>query len=142
MKSGDFRSSGFNVFVLGEERDCTQKYYNSKIHLVCSLSRNSGRLLVNIGPLKRGKYGVRIEGIIDPKDDESTFDPDVSGVSTGLIETRTKYKEKIDPHAVVIDLEVELMVDGAKKLLCLSLEEKVKDMLIHRLLTTSTTMRR
>ena len=113
LKSGDFSSSSFNVCVLGVERDYTQKYHNSKTHVVCSLSRNSGRLLVKIGPLKRGKYGVRIEGIIDPKDDESTFDLDVSGASTGLIETRTKYKGKSDPHAVDIDLEVELRVNAS-----------------------------
>ena len=111
LKSGDFNSSGFNVFILGEYRDFTQKYHNSKTHVVCSLLRNSGRLLINIAPLKRGKYGVRIEGIIDPKDDESSFDLHVSGVNTGLIITRTKYKEKIDPHAVAIDLELELRAD-------------------------------
>ena len=72
------------------------------------MKNNSGRLLVNIGPLERRKYGVRIEGIIDPKDDESNFDFDVSGVSTCLIETRTKYKGKIEPHAIALDLEIEL----------------------------------
>ena len=111
LKSGDFNSSDFNVFILGEYRDFTQKYHNSKTHVVCSLLRNSGPLLINIAPLKRGKYGVRIEGIIDPKDDESSFDLDVSEVNTGLIITRTKYKEKIDPHAVAIGLEIELRAD-------------------------------
>ena len=152
LKSLDFSGAeNFNVFVFGVERDYTQKYHSSKTHVVCSLSV----ALVNIGLLKRGKYGVRIEGIIDPKDDESTFDLDVPGVSTALIETRTKYKEKIGLHAIAIDLEIELRVDTAnlnsslntthvteKKLLCLSLEEEVKEMLIHRLLTTSTIMRR
>ena len=80
---------------------------------------------------------------------QTTFDLDVPGVSTALIETRIKYKGKIGPHAIAIDLEIELRVDTAnlssslntthvrgKKLLCLSLEEEVKEMLIHRLLTT------
>ena len=92
-----------------------------KTHVVCSLYGNSGRILVNIGPLKRGKYGVRIEGIIDTKDDESTFNLDVAGASTGLIETRTKYKGKIDPHAVAIDLEIELRVDAANLIIALNI---------------------
>ena len=112
LKSGDFSSSSFNVFILGEERYFTQKYHNSKTHVVCTHLRNSGRLLINIGPLKRRKYGVRIEGIIDPKDDESRFNLDVSGINTGLIRTRTKYKENIDPHAAAIDLEIELRADA------------------------------
>ena len=69
LKSLDFSGAeNFNVCVFGVELDYTQKYHSSKTHVVCSLSGNSGRPLVNIGLLKRGKYGIRIEGIIDPND--------------------------------------------------------------------------
>ena len=79
LKSGNITTGAaqYNVFVLGEERDYTQKYHNSKTHIVCSLHRNTGLISVDIGGLKPGKYGLRVEGIIDPKDDGSRFDIDV-----------------------------------------------------------------
>ena len=110
LKSGDFSTGAtqFNVFLFGEERDLTQKYHNSKTHIVCSLQRNIGLISVDIGVLKPGKYGLRVEGIIDTKDDGSRFDIDVCTFTTPDMITRTRYKEKIDPHAVAVDMEIEV----------------------------------
>ena len=76
LKSGDFSTGAaqFNVYIFGEYRDFTQKYHNSKAHIVCSLQDTMGLISVDIGVLKPGKYGLRVEGIIDPKDDGSRFD--------------------------------------------------------------------
>ena len=87
LKSEDFVSSDFSVFAFGQVADFAQKYQNATSHVICSLNGNSGRLLVNLGEFKRGKYGVRVETMIDPKDDESSFDVDVATVNTGLITT-------------------------------------------------------
>ena len=111
LKSEDFVSSDFSVFAFGQAADFTQKYHNATSHVICSLNNNSGRLLVNLGEFKRGKYGVRVEAMIDPKDDESSFDVDVATVNTGLITTISRYREKIDPHAIAMDLEIETKVD-------------------------------
>ena len=111
LKPEDFVSSDFSVFAFGQASDFTQKFHNATSHVVCSLNNNSGRLLVNLGEFKRRKYGVRVEAMINPKDDESSFDVDVSTVNTGLITTVTRYREKIDPHAIVVDLEIETKVD-------------------------------
>ena len=92
----------------GEYRDFTQKYHNSKAHTVCSLISNMGLISVDIGALKPGKYGLRVEGIIDPKDDESRFDIDTRTFTTPKMITRTRYKAKIDPHAVAMDMEIEV----------------------------------
>ena len=110
LKSGDFITGAaqFNVFLFGEERDFTQKYHNSKTHIVCSLQRNIGLISVDIGVLKPGKYGLRVEGIIDLKDDGSRFDINVRTFTTPDMITRTRYKEKIDPHAVAVDMEIEV----------------------------------
>ena len=110
LKSGDFITGAaqFNVFLFDEERDFTQKYHNSKTHIVCSLQRNIGLINVDIGVLKPGKYGLRVEGIIDLKDDGSRFDINVRTFTTPDMITRTRYKEKIDPHAVAVDMEIEV----------------------------------
>ena len=110
LKSGDFSTGAaqFNVFIFGEYRDLTQKYHNSKAHIVCSLQDTLGLISVDIGVLKPGKYGLRVEGIIDPKDDGSRFDIDVRTFTTPDMITRTRYKEKIDPHAVAMDMEIEV----------------------------------
>ena len=110
LKSGDFNTGAtqFNVFLFGEYRDYTQKYHNSKTHIVCSLQRNIGLISVDIGVLKPGKYGLRVEGIIDPKDGGSRFDINVRTFRTPDMITRTRYKEKIDPHAVAVDMEIEV----------------------------------
>ena len=110
LKSDDFSTGAtqFNVSLFGEERDLTQKYHNSKTHIVCSLQRNIGLISVDIGVLKPGKYGLRVEGIIDTKDDGSRFDIDVCTFTTPDMITRTRYKEKIDPHAVAVDMEIEV----------------------------------
>ena len=64
------------------------KYHNSKPHInVCSLQRKNGTVTVNISKLKRGKYGLRVEGITDPKDDGSRFDIDVRIFSTPKLTT-------------------------------------------------------
>ena len=113
-----------------------------------------GLISVDIGVSKPGKYGLRVDGIIDPKDDGSRFDIDTRTFTTPDMITKTRYKEKIDPHAVAMDMEIEVRNEVRNYLLgidiehvpnkeiALSLEEEVKDMLIHRLLTTSTIMRR
>ena len=158
LKAGDFSTgvAQFNVFIFGEYCDFTQKYHNSKAHIVCSLTNNIGLIIVDIGALKPEKYGLRVEGIIDPKDDGSRFDIDTRTFTTPKMITRSRYKEKIDPRAVAMDMEIEvrnelrnyiyleliLIMFQTMRLLCLSLEEEVKDMLIRRVLTTSTIMRR
>ena len=110
LKAGDFSTGAaqFNVFIFGEYRDFTQKYHNSKAHIVCSLISNMGLISVDIGALKPGKYGLRVEGIIDPKDDGRRFDIDTRTFTTPKMITRSRYKEKIDPHAVAIDMEIEV----------------------------------
>ena len=84
LKAGDFSTGAaqFNTFIFGEYRDFTQKYHNSKAHVVCSLISNMGLISVDIGALKPGKYGLRVEGIIDPKDDGSRFDIDTRTFTT------------------------------------------------------------
>ena len=96
LKSGDFSTGAaqFNVFIFGEYRDFTQKYHNSKAHIVCSLQDTMGLISVDIGSLKPGKYGLRVEGIIDPKDDERRFDIDTRTFTTPDMITGTQYKEK------------------------------------------------
>ena len=110
VKAGDFitGSTQFNVFILGEYRDFTQKYHNSKAHMVCFLQDTMGLISVDIGALKPGKYGLRVEGIIDPKDDGSRFDSDISTFTISNMITITRYKEKIDPQTVAIDMEIEV----------------------------------
>ena len=110
LKSGDLTTGAaqFNMFLFGKERDFTHKYHNSKTHIVCSLISNIGLISVDIGVLKPGKYGLRVEGIIDPKDDGGRFDIDVRTFTTPDMITRTRYKEKIDPHAVALDMEIEI----------------------------------
>ena len=110
LKAGDFSTGAaqFNVFIFGEYRDFTQKYHNSKAHIVCSLINNIGLISVDIGALKPRKYGLCVEGIIDPKDDGSRFDIDNRTFTTPKMITRTRYKEKIDPHAVAMDMEIEV----------------------------------
>ena len=96
LKSGDFSTGAakFNVFIFGEYRDFTQKYRNSKANVVCSLQDTMGLISVDIGALKPGKYGLRVEGIIDPKDDGRRFDVDTRTFTTPKMITRTRYKEK------------------------------------------------
>ena len=96
LKSGDFSTGAaqFNVFIFGEYCDFTQKYYNSKAHIVCSLQDTMGLISVDMGVLKPGKYGLRVEGIIDPKDDGSRFDIDTRTFTTPDMITRIRYKEK------------------------------------------------
>ena len=111
LKAGDFSTSAaqFNVFFsFGEYRDFTQKNHNAKAHIVCSLRNNIGLISVDIGALKPGKYGLRVEGIIDPKDDGKRFDIDTRTFTTPKMITRSRYKEKIDPHAVAMDMEIEV----------------------------------
>ena len=110
LKAGNFINGAaqFNVFIFAEYRDFTQKYHNSKAHIVCSLQDTMGLISVDIGALKPGKYGLRVEGIIDPKDDGSRFDIDISTFTTSNMITRTRYKEKIDLHAVAMDMEIEV----------------------------------
>ena len=98
------------------KKETTQKYHNSKTHIVCSLQRNIGLINVDIGELKPGKYGLRVEGIIDLKDDGSRFDINVHTITTPDMTTRTRYKEKIDPHAVAVDMEIEVR-NGVKNYL-------------------------
>ena len=111
LRSEDFVSSDFSVFAFDQVADFTQKYHNATSHVICSLANNSGRLIVNLGEFKRGKYGVRIEAVIDPKDDHTRFDVDVSIINTPLITTTTRYSERLDTHAIVMDLEIETKVD-------------------------------
>ena len=96
LKSDDFSTvaAQFNVFLFGEYRDFTQKYHNSKAQIVCSLINNIALISVDIGALKPGKYGLRVEGIIDPKDGGSRFDIDVRTFTTPDMITRSRYKEK------------------------------------------------
>ena len=56
LKAGDFSTGAaqFNVFIFGEYCDFTQKYHNSKAHIVCSLINNIGLISVDIGVLKPG----------------------------------------------------------------------------------------
>ena len=124
LKSGDFSTGAaqFNVFIFGEYRDSTQKYHNSKAHIVCSLQDTMGLTSVDIGVLKPGKYGLRVEGIIDPKDDGSRFDIDTRTFTTPDMITRTRYEEKIDPHAVAMDLEIEVKNEVRNYLLGIDIE--------------------
>ena len=91
LKSGDFSTGAaqINVFIFGEYRDFTQKYHNSKAHIVCSLQDTMGLISVDVGVLKHGKNGLRVEGIIDPKDDGSRFDIDTQTFTTPDVITRT-----------------------------------------------------
>ena len=59
LKSGDFSTGAaqFNVFIFGKYRDFTQKYHNSKAHIICSLKDTMGLISVDMGVLKPGKYG-------------------------------------------------------------------------------------
>ena len=84
LKAGDFSTGAaqFNVFIFGEYRNFTQKYHNSKAHIICSLINNIGLISIDIGALKPGKYGLRVKGIIDPKDDGSRFDIDTRTFTT------------------------------------------------------------
>ena len=124
LKSGDFSTgvAQFNVFIFGEYRDFTQKYHNSKAHIVCSLKDTMGLISVDMGVLKPGKYGLRVEGIIDPKDDGSRFAIDTRTFTTPDMITRTRYKEKIDPHAVAMDLEIEVRNEVRNYLLGIDIE--------------------
>ena len=110
LKAGDFSTGAaqFNVFIFGEYRDFTQKNHNSKAHIVCFLRNNIGLISVDIGALKPGKYGLRVEGITDPKDDGRRFDIDTRTFTTPKMITRSRYKEKIDPHPVAMDMEIEV----------------------------------
>ena len=110
LKAADFSTGAaqFHVFIFGEYCDFMQKYHNSKAHIVCSLTNNIGLIIVDIGALKPGKYGLRVEGIIDPKDDGSRFDIDTRTFTTPKMITRSRCKEKIDPHAVAMDMEIEV----------------------------------
>ena len=124
LKSGDFSTGAaqLNRFIFGEYRDFTQKYHNSKAHIVCSLQDTMGLISVDIGVLKPGKYGLRVEGIIDPKDDGSRFDIDTRTFTTPDMITRTRYKEKIDPHAVAMDMEIEVTNEVRNYLLGIDIE--------------------
>ena len=124
LKSGDFSTGAaqFNMFIFGECRDFTQKYHNSKAHIVCSLQDTMGLISVDIGVLKPGKYGLRVEGIIDPKDDGNRFDIDIRTFTTPDMITRTGYKEKIDPHAVAMDTEIEVTNEVRNYLLGIDIE--------------------
>ena len=125
LKSGDFSTGAaqFNVFIFGEYRDFTQKYHNSIAHIVCSLQDTLGLISVDIGVLKHGKCGLRVEGIIYPKDDGSRFDIDTRRTfTTPDVITRTRYKEKIDPHAVAMDLEIEVKNEVRNYLLGIDIE--------------------
>ena len=51
---------------------------------------------------------MRVEGIIDPKDDGSRIDIDTRTFTTPKMITRTRYKEKINPHAATMDMEIEV----------------------------------
>ena len=110
LKSGDFSTGAaqFNVFIFGEYRDFTQKYHNSKAHIICSLQDTMGLVSVDIGVLKPGKYGLRVERKIDTKDNGNRFDINVRTFTTPNMITRTRYQEKIDPHAVAMDMEIEV----------------------------------
>ena len=59
LKSADFSTGAaqFNVFIFGKYCDFTQKYHNSKAHIICSLKDTMGLISVDMGVLKPGKYG-------------------------------------------------------------------------------------
>ena len=124
LKSGDFSTGAaqFNMFIFGECHDFTQKYHNSKARIVSSLQDTMGLISVDIGVLKPGKYGLRVEGIIDPKDDGNRFDIDIRTFTTPDMITRTRYKEKIDPHAVAMDTEIEVTNEVRNYLLGIDIE--------------------
>ena len=46
---------------------CLSLVKNVISHKSITIQRNTGSISVNIGNLKHGKYGLRVEGIIDPK---------------------------------------------------------------------------
>ena len=124
LKFGDFSTGAaqFNMFIFGECHDFTQKYHNSKARIVSSLQDTMGLMSVDIGVLKPGKYGLRVEGIIDPKDDGNRFDIDIRTFTTPDMITRTQYKEKIDPHAVAMDTEIEVTNEVRNYLLGIDIE--------------------
>ena len=118
----DFRDdSNFSVFNYDQYRDFASKYHNAKAHVLCSLSKTPANLSITLRSLKRGIYGFRIEGIVDPKDDTSNFDLTIRTPNTDLIISKTRYKDKIDFNTIIIDIEFELKVDIKQLLIILTL---------------------
>ena len=111
LHSGSFRASAeFATFSFGVARDFTRKYHNANSHVVCSLTGNSAVLFLILGQFKVGKYRIRIEGIINPDDDGSNFDVGITPVSLSKLKVTEKYKEKIDPHSIVLDVEIDTQI--------------------------------
>ena len=81
-----------------------------------------GLISVDIGVLKPGKYGLRVEGIIDPEDDGRRSDIATRTFTTPDMITRTQYKKKIDPHAVAMDTEIEVRNEVRNYLLGIDIE--------------------
>ena len=70
----------------------TQRIFQLKKNIFCSLQRHSETISVNNGNLNREKYGLRVEGIIDLIDGGNSFDNDVRTFST--LESRVNNKKK------------------------------------------------
>ena len=101
---------------------CLSLVKNVISHKSITIQRNTGSISVNIGNLKPGKYGLRVEGIIDPKDDGSRFDIDVRTFSTPDMITRTRYKEKLNTHAVAVDLKVAFGTEPKNYFFCTDID--------------------
>ena len=66
-----------------------------------------GESVLKLEKLKPEKYGLRVEGIIDPKDGIIFV-----SFSTRDLTTRTRHKKKIDPYAVAVDMEIEVRTES------------------------------
>lgn len=107
LQSRDFSSNDVSIFTFGEERDFTKKYHHYQAHAICTLSRRRGTISVDLGSFSAGKYGLRVECITKPGDSILNLDASVAVPTTSTIRT-ARYKDKIDPHAVVDENQFEV----------------------------------
>ena len=91
-----------------ESKDFTAKYHNVEPTMVTILASSPASFMIKLKSLKSGSYGFRVEAIINPVDDNKTFDLNIDTVNTGFVISKTRYKDKIDPHAIVLDVEISL----------------------------------
>ena len=61
--------------------------------------------------MKAGTYGFRAEGMINPVDDNAQFNMELSATNNNIVNSTTRYKDTINPHAIVIDVETVLQAD-------------------------------
>ena len=112
FENADFSNPvNVGVFIFGEYRDFTKRYHNANSHVVVTLTGRPASFMVKLKNLKAGSYGFRVDGIINPVDSNEHFDLDINTVNTTFITSKTRYKDKINPHAIIIDVEIALKAD-------------------------------